>query len=96
MKTFSEFTGNDTQATSMSAFPTFEEVSQGKEVTSTCLTEKMKTLIKEMCESCMTEMKSCHADETEMTAENWMSEYNSAMEGCMESLKGCCEACMNA
>ena len=44
MKTFSEFTGNDTQATSMSAFPTFEEVSQGKEVTSTCLTEKMNII----------------------------------------------------
>ena len=44
----------------------------------------------------MTEMKACHADETEMTAENWMSECDSYMKECMESLKGCCEACMNA
>jgi len=96
MKTFSEFTTKGSEAATSIAFPTFEEVSQGKEVTSTCLTEKMKTLIKEMCESCMTEMKSCHADETEMTAENWMSEYNSAMKECMESLKGCCDECMNS
>jgi hypothetical protein len=80
----------------MTAFPTFEEVSQGKEVTSSCLTEKMKSLIKEMAECGMSEMKSCHEDETEMTAENWMSEYNSAMKGCMESLKTSCNEYMNA
>jgi hypothetical protein len=99
MKTFSEFTGNDTQATSMTAFPTFEEVAQGKDVAgepAACLSDKMKDLIKEMCESGMMEMKSCHADESEMTAENWMSECDSYMKECMESLKGCCDECMNS
>jgi hypothetical protein len=99
MKTFTEFTNKVSDPATSIAFPTFEEVSQGKDVageTSSCLTEKMKKLINEMCESGMAEMKACHADETEMTAENWMAEYNSCMKESMDSLKGCYEACMNA
>lgn len=99
MKTFSEFTGTDTKTITPTAFPTFEEVAQGKDVVTqdaACLSDKMKNLIKEMCECGMSEMKACHEDDTEMTAENWMSECDSYMKECMESLKGQCDECMNS
>jgi len=101
MKTFTEFIDNNNVAPSAEkTFPTFEEATtQGKDVADekgSCVSDKMKDMIKEMCESGMSEMKSCHEDETPMTAENWMSECDSYMKECMESLKECCDTCMNA
>lgn len=98
MKTFSEFTNKVSDTATSTAFPTFEEVSQGKDVAGStgCLTDKMKSLIKEMCECGMSEMKSCHEDETPMTAENWMKECDSYMKECMESLQTTCDECMNS
>jgi hypothetical protein len=99
MKSFAEFTNKETITKTPTAFPTFEDVAQGKDVAgegSKCLSDKMKNLIKEMCECGMSEMKACHEDDTEMTAENWMSECDSYMKECMESLKGQCDECMNS
>jgi len=99
MKTFTEFVGQETPTTTKASFPTFEEVSQEDETTnekesSSCVSEKMKALIKECMESGMMEMKACHEDETEMTAENWMAECDSYMKECMEGLKECCDTCI--
>lgn len=94
MKSFVEFTNKEIETPNVSAvFPTFEEAMTDKEGKS-CVSEKMKSLIKELAQCGMTEMKDCHGDETPMTAENWMSECDSYMKECMESLKGCCDECM--
>lgn len=89
MKTFTEFTGKEEPKTSTS-FPTFEEATSESKG---CVSEKMKALIKDCMESAMMEMKACHEDETEMTAENYMSEYDSCMKECMESLKEYMKSC---
>lgn len=90
MKTFTEFVGKEEPTNT--TFPTFEEVTN--EMTeSSCVSEAMKARINEMCESAMMEMKACHEDETEMTAENYMSEYDSCMKECMESLKEYMKSC---
>ena len=99
MKTFTEFVGKETPTTTKASFPTFEEVSQDAETTnektsSSCVSEKMKARINEMMDEGMMEMKSCHEDDTDNTAENYMAEYKSCMEACMEGLKTCMESCM--
>lgn len=93
MKTFTEFVGKEEPTTVNTVFPTFEEATTEKTQSKGCVSEKMQSLIKEMCESGMTEMKACHEDETEMTAENWMAECDSYMKECMEGLKECMESC---
>ena len=97
MKTFTEFVGKEEPTNTPQSFPTFEEVAQGKDVAgenASCVSDKMKALIKECMESGMMEMKACHEDETEMTAENWMAECDSYMKECMEGLKECCDTCI--
>ena len=91
MKTFTEFTGKEDPTVINPSFPTFEEATTAE--SKSCVSEKMQSLIKEMCESGMSEMKACHEDETEMTAENWMSECDAYMKECMEGLKNCMESC---
>ena len=93
MKTFTEFTGKEDPTVINPSFPTFEEATTAE--SKSCVSEKMKTLIKEMCESGMDEMKSCHEDESENTAKTWMSECDSYMKECMEGLKECCDTCIN-
>jgi hypothetical protein len=92
MKTFTEFVGKEEPTNTTTTFPTFEEATN--EMTeSSCVSEKMKALIKDCMESAMMEMKACHEDETEMTAENYMSEYDSCMKESMESLKEYMKSC---
>ena len=91
MKTFTEFIGKETTNTP-SAFPTYEEATN-KASESSCVSEEMKARIKEICESAMMEMKACHEDETEMTAENYMAEYDSCIKESMESLKEYMKSC---
>ena len=93
MKTFTEFTGKEDPTVINPSFPTFEEATNEKP-SSSCVSEKMKARINEMMEACMKEMKSCHEDDTDNTAENYMAEYKSCMEGCMEGLKECCDTCI--
>jgi len=96
MKSFTEFVGKEEPTTAKNSFPTFEEANQGKDVAGekgSCVSDKMKALIKECMESGMAEMKACHEDETEMTAENWMSECDTYLKECMEGLKECMESC---
>ena len=96
MKTFTEFVGKEepTNTTTPTAFPTFEEATTEKSESKGCVSEKTKALIKEMMESGMMEMKACHEDDTDNTAENYMAEYDSCMKECMEGLKTCMESCM--
>jgi len=93
MKTFGEFVGkSETNATS-SAMPSFKEVMEG-EGKSSCVSEGMMEKLNEMYESMCEEMKSCHEDETERTAEGYMSECESKINEMMEGLKNCCKECM--
>ena len=95
MKTFTEFVGNEEPTIINPTFPTFEEATTEKNESKGCVSEKVKALIKEMCESGMTEMKACHEDDTDNTAENYMAECDTYMKECMEGLKECCDTCIN-
>ena len=96
MKTFTEFVGKEdpTNTTAPTTFPTFEEATTETTESKGCVSEKVKSLIKEMMESGMAEMKACHEDETDNTAESYMAECDSYMKECMEGLKTCMESCI--
>jgi hypothetical protein len=91
MKTFTEFTGKEDPTVINPSFPTFEEANAPE--AKSCVSEKMKSLIKEMMDEGMMEMKACHADESDNTAETYMKECDSYMKECMEGLKTCMESC---
>jgi hypothetical protein len=93
MKTFTEFTGKEDPTVINPSFPTFEEATTEKTESKGCVSEKVKSLIKEMMESGMMEMKACHEDESDNTAETYMKECDSYMKECMEGLKTCMESC---
>jgi hypothetical protein len=90
MKTFSEFSHAIPEKKS-EGFPTF---SQMQEAESSCMTENLKNKISEIMSACKEEMLTIHGDESPKTAENWMAEYNSYMEQCMETLQKDCDECM--
>ena len=92
MKTFAEFTGAATQAAASNAFPTFTQVKEGKG--SSCMSEGMMAKMNEMYEAMCEEMKSCHEDETEMTAKDYMSEASHSMKEMMAKMEGMCEEYM--
>jgi hypothetical protein len=92
MKTFGEFVGKgETKPTS--SMPSFREVLEGEGKTS-CMSEGMCEKLNEMYESMCSEMKTCHEDETERTAEGYMSEAEAKIMEMMESLKNDCKECM--
>lgn len=92
MKTFGEVI-NRKNETKNSVLPSFKEVLEGEGKTS-CMSESMMEKCNEMCESMCSEMKSCHEDETERTAESYMSEAKAKITEMMESLKSECNECM--
>jgi hypothetical protein len=89
MKTFAEFT---TKKESAKGFPSFTEVKEGKGTS--CMSEMMMEKLNEMYEAMCEEMKACHADESEMTAENYMGECESKMNEMKEGLAKTCSECM--
>lgn len=94
MKTFKEFNSPEhatTDVAKKSEFPTFNEaMKEGK----SCMSESVHSKLNEMCENMMSEMKSCHEDETENTAEGYMSEAEGKMTEMLEALKAHCNECM--
>lgn len=93
MKTFSEFTTGKTETTS--GFPTFSQVKEGETTEGKCMSENMMEKCNEMYEAMCEEMKSCHADETAMTAETYIKECSEKLNEMMEGLKSTCESCMS-
>ena len=75
------------------AFPTFEEATATKEAKG-CMSESMMEKLNEMAEAMKNEMKSCHEDDSDNTAESYMKECEGNMNEMMESLKGHCNECM--
>lgn len=88
MKTFGEVI-NRKNETKNSVLPSFKEVLEGEGKTS-CMSEGMCEKLNEMYESMCSEMKSCHEDDTERTAEGYMSEAEAKIIEMMESLKSEC------
>ena len=95
MKTFKEFTQPAEESTASSkGFPTFEEAMAEEKAGKGCMSENMMEMMTEMYEGMCEEMKACHDDETERTAESYMSEAAHRMNEMMEGLKGHCKECM--
>jgi hypothetical protein len=90
MKTFNEYKNPETAPSA--DFPSFTEVREGKG--SSCVSEKMSKMIKEMMESGCKEMEEVHGNDTPMTAENWMKECESMIRECSEGLMAKCNECM--
>jgi hypothetical protein len=91
MKTFNEFTtGKAEQA--KAGFPTFTQVKESNE--GKCMSEGLMAKCNEMYEAMCEEMKACHEDETEMTAETYTKECSEMMKEMMEGLTKACESCM--
>jgi hypothetical protein len=93
MKTFGEFVGKTGLPAKSSSVPSFKEVMEGEGKTS-CISESMHEKLNEMYEAMCEDMKTCHEDETERTAENYMKDCESKMMEIMEGLKKCCDDCM--
>lgn len=94
MKTFAEFTNEKTGQAQPAGFPSFTEVKEGKG--SSCMSEKMHEMMNEMYEAMCGEMKAIHEDESAMTAENYMKEAESKMEGMKEGMGKTCSEMMMA
>jgi len=92
MKTFGEVINRKNETTN-SALPSFREVLEGEGKTS-CVSEGLMEKLDEMYEAMCEEMKSCHEDETDRTAEGYMSEASAKITEMMEGLKGKCDECM--
>ncbi len=92
MKTFGEVIGHKNETTN-SALPSFKEVLEGEGKTS-CMSEAMCEKLNEMCESMCSEMKACHEDETERTAESYMKECEGKINEMYEAMKAHCNECM--
>ena len=92
MKTFGEVIRGKNE-TKSSALPSFKEVLEG-EGKSSCVSEAMCEKLDDMYEAMCEEMKSCHEDETDRTAEGYMSEASAKIMEIMEGLKGECNECM--
>lgn len=92
MKTFGEVIRRKNE-TKTSTLPSFKEVLEG-EGKSSCISEGMMEKLNEMHEAMCEEMKSCHEDETDRTAEGYMSEAKAKITEMMEGLKGECNECM--
>jgi hypothetical protein len=60
----------------------------------TALSEAMCEKLNQMCEAMCEEMKACHADETEMTAENYRKECESKINEMYESISKACNEIM--
>jgi hypothetical protein len=97
MKTFKEFNTPATEPATATTkgFPTFEEAIGDKKEGKSCMSETMMEKCNEMYESMCKEMEACHADDSERTAENYMSDCSTKMNEMMEGLKSCCEGCMS-
>jgi len=78
--TFNEFTKDSTNVKESSR--------------SGCMSESMVKKCNEMYEAMCAEMKSCHEDKTERTAENYMAECNEKLNEMMEGIKSACNECM--
>jgi hypothetical protein len=92
MKTFGEVIGHKNETTN-SALPSFKEVLEGEGKTS-CVSEGLMEKLNEMYESMCEDMKACHEDETEKTAESWMKECDSKLSQIKENLQKECNECM--
>jgi|LakMenEpi03Aug12_release.lakeMendotaPanAssembly.Ray.scaffolds.fasta_scaffold1314414_1 hypothetical protein len=92
MKTFGEVINRKNETTN-SALPSFREVLEGEGKTS-CMSESMCEKLNEMCESMCSEMKSCHEDESERTAENYRAECEGKIKEMYESISKACNECM--
>ena len=95
MKTFGEFIGKNEAKSVKAAIPSFREVLEGEGKTS-CISENIMEMMKEMYEGMCKEMKSCHEDETERTAESYLKECESKVSEVMEGLLTHCKECMAA
>ena len=91
MKTFAEF-ASTIETSASTGFPTFTEVKEGKG--SSCMSEGMMAKCNEMYEAMCEEMKSCHEDETAMTAENYNSDCGTMLKEMMDNLQAKCNEYM--
>jgi len=96
MKSFSEFTSGSADAKPTTGFPSFTQVREGEDSAPKCMSESMMEKMNEMYESMCKEMKACHEDETEHTAESYMKECDSMMKEMMEKMNTECESYMSA
>lgn len=60
------------------------------------MSENMIKQCEAMCEAMCNEMKACHADETEKTAENYKSECNEKLSEMMKTIENACNEYMSA
>lgn len=93
MKTFGEFLGKHEAKPANTSVPSFREVMEGEGKTA-CISEGMMEKLNEMYEGMCSEMKSCHEDETERTAESYLKECESKVAEMMEGLMNQCKECM--
>ena len=92
MKTFGEVI-NRKNETKTSVLPSFKEVLEGEGKTS-CVSEAMREKLNEMCEAMCEEMRSCHSDESAMTAEDYRKECEGKINEMYESITKACDECM--
>jgi hypothetical protein len=83
VKTFAEFTGSGNTSNNESAY-------EGKSCMSEATSKKLNEMVEAMCK----EMKACHDDESENTAESYMKECEGMMTKMKESLTEACNECM--
>ena len=93
MKTFGEFIGKTDLPAKSTSMLSFKEVLEGEGKTS-CMSESMCEKLNEVCEAMCSEMKACHEDETEMTAENYMKDCGGMIKEMMEKLQSQCNEYM--
>lgn len=93
MKTFKEFTLPEVIAPAKKSFPTFEDVMSDNEG-KTCMSEEMMEKLDEMYESMCEEMKACHNDESENTAESYNKACSERLNEMMEGMTKACENMM--
>lgn len=96
MKSFTEFTSGKSEAPASKGFPSFSQVREGEAPAPKCMSESMMEKMHEMYEAMCEEMKACHEDETERTAEGYVKEAYGKMNEMMENMAKECESYLSA
>jgi len=76
------------------SFQDFTRIQESTMAEGSCMSETMIKKCNEMYEAMCEEMKACHADETEMTAENYRAECSEKLSEMMEGINKACESYM--
>jgi len=76
------------------SFQDFTRIQESTMAEGSCMSETMIKKCNEMYEAMCEEMKACHADETEMTAENYRKECESKINEMYESISKACNEIM--